>query len=73
MMSNQLITQCLDSGVQYPQAVNIVTLVGQMNVQFDNINQQLNSVSQQLNRLVVQTLNGCILMFNHLLPIGMDY
>ncbi|KIM87984.1 hypothetical protein PILCRDRAFT_27976, partial [Piloderma croceum F 1598] len=44
----------------------IIALAGQMNAQFTIIN-------QQFNRLAAQTSNSCILVFNHLLPVGMGY
>lgn len=72
-MSNQRIIQRLDYGVQYPQAVDIVALAGQMNAQFLNVNQQLDNVGQQLDRLAAQTSNGRILTFNRLLPVGLNY
>ena len=72
-MSIQCIIQCLDSGVQYPQAVNVLALAGQMNQQFANINQNFNNIGQQLDRLAAQTSNSRILAFNRLLPVGMGY
>lgn len=61
-----LVLREFHSGVQFPQAANIVALAGHMNMQFGN-------VGQQLERLAAQTSNNRILAFNRLLPVGMGY
>jgi hypothetical protein len=52
-----------DTGLQYPQAVNIAGMLAQMNLRFDQVN-------QRLDRSMAQASNNRILMFNRLLPGG---